>query len=256
MSSPSSSSSKPSTTDNLYALTKNIQFFWFVGHIVTFFSSVLYLLTFRSGGLANTLFFRLAYLGVIESFGIILYQSYKGRQPTLQLLFGDDNAQYTFDALLWFFAPVNTLSLAPFVIFSLFHSLTYIRNQILPALNYSQTTSTLGKISTLITNNNDSSLVLVANLEFFLLVVLIFKALFFMKRSWIILVGYTLFMKLRYEKSVYTKAVLKAYEVRIDGVFSDSRLPPNAKQYWAKLKAVLSATLGTPLAANVASKNK
>lgn len=168
----------------------------------------------------------------------------------------DDNFQYTFDAIIWFFAPKTTLSLSPFLIFAVFHVLGYVKNLILPALNYPSTSPLLLKISSFIKNNNDRSLYYSANLELVLLAWLVVKALLFRKRSWILLGLYTIFIKLRQEKSAYTRAALKAYEVRIDGLLSDPRLPPNVKQYWAKLKSVLASTFGTPLIGGGAPVNK
>lgn len=252
-------STKPATTprvhtvqENLILLAKTPEFYWALGHVVTLISAISYLFSFRSSGATPEILYRLAYVGVLGSYGLIIYGTVKTRTVKLAALLADNNVQYAFDALIWFFAPRTVLSLAPFILFAIVHVLGFLQEQILPALNYPSTSGLSVRISSLIKNNHERLLNYSANFELILLVVLIFKALIFAKRSWIVLVAYSVFVKLRYESSVYTRSALKAYEVRLDGVLSDPRLPVQVKQLWAKVKSVLRNYVGVP----VVSKTK
>lgn len=194
-------------------------------------------------------FYKLAYLGVLESFGIIIYRSYKNKLSTLSvsLFLVDDNLQYTYDALIWFLMPVTYgISLLPFILFSIFHCLVYLKNVILPIFaehngskqnNYFS--NLILQIANFITSNNESSLIYSANLELIVFAFILFKAVIFSKYSWYLVILYSVFVKLRFDKSPYTRSAVKAHEVRIDGLISDPRMPPSIKQGWANFKNMI-----------------
>ncbi|QPG75515.1 hypothetical protein FOA43_002870 [Brettanomyces nanus] len=68
-----------------------------------------------------------------------------------------------------------------------------------------------------------------------------FKALIWSKGYWISFVLHGFFMRLRYEKSIFTRTCFKKLEVRIDGLTSHPALPPVVKKYWIDLKTQLMA---------------
>lgn len=181
--------------------------------------------------------YRLAYVGCLESFGIILYQSYKSSKPDVYTLLADSNFQYTFEALLWLCAPRNLLLLVPFAVFSTFHVLGYLKNVLLPAVGANKALS--ARFSSFIAGNNGRLLVFVANVEFVLLLHVLLRALFFRKRAWIVLVVYGFFMKLRFDRSPYTRGVFKEYEVRLDGIFADPRMWGG--EWWERIKGIKRA---------------
>lgn len=253
---------QPTALSKLLSLSKTLQFAWFTGHVVTLTSTIFFLLSM------NPVLYRVAWLGVIESFGIITYQHYTSKMPstggqksvTPQALLQNGDVVYFLLALLWFFTPMFTLSLLPYAIFSLFHVLIYFKGILLPevfGLNPENS-----KMVTFITNFvrsfNEKSMYLVGSIELNLFVLLLVRALFWYPRSWIILVAYTLFVKIRYENSKYMQATFAQWRVRFDGAMSHPSVPPMIKRVYGKIKSLLiqvaQVRLSKPQAAAAGSK--
>jgi hypothetical protein len=75
--------------------------------------------------------------------------------------------------------------------------------------------------------------------ELLLLIQLVFQAVLFRRWSWISLAAYAIFIKVKSEGSVFTRNVLKSWEVRVDGVVSNESVPPVVKSQWGSLKRLL-----------------
>ncbi|SCU99949.1 LANO_0F04478g1_1 [Lachancea nothofagi CBS 11611] len=233
-------------------LLKTSQFAWFAGHLVVLTCAIFYFLTFRGGasGLHNSLY-RVLYLGVIESFGIIIYQQHfkhrsqasgtagaAGPTPTIpQLLLRDDNSMYVAIALMWFLTPRLTVTMVPYVVFSFFHFLTYLKSVILPQVFEIGPDSRLSTIiDRFIRENNDRSMVWSSFSELVCVIVVLVRALLWYPRSWIVAVVYCLFIKIRYETSPYTRSGIKRWEVRLDGLMSHPGVPVALKNGYVHFK--------------------
>ncbi|SCU83469.1 LAME_0C05292g1_1 [Lachancea meyersii CBS 8951] len=234
------------------SLAQTSQFAWFGGHLVVLTCAFLYMLTFRRGTLHlhNTLY-RVLYLGVIESFGIIIYQQHfkhrgqpsgatgtNGPAPTLaQLLLRDDNSMYVAIAVMWFLTPRLTLTMIPYVVFSFFHFLTYLKSVLLPQVFEIGPNSRLTVlIDNFIRENNDRSMVWSSFSELVCVAVVLVRALLWYPRSWIVALVYCLFIKIRYETSPYTRSGVKRWEVRLDGLMSHSGVPAAIKNAYVHFK--------------------
>ncbi|ODV59828.1 uncharacterized protein ASCRUDRAFT_76779 [Ascoidea rubescens DSM 1968] len=236
----------PTIKDNLIALAKTAQFAWFSGHIITLTSAFWYLLSFKSNSLTK-FWYRLFFLGVIESFGVIIFQAYKSGPFNVKKILNDDNVQYLYAALLWLFSPITTLALFPFIFFSIFHTLTYSRACLFPALNIQSDSAISKTIANFIRTNNDKSIRLAANFELILFVWLFFKLLTFKSSAWLDFILYFFFIKVRYEKSVFSRETLSEWVVRVDSLVADPRVPPQIKNYYTEFKTIARKTLGKPL---------
>ncbi|CEP64118.1 nucleoporin POM33 LALA0_S10e02806g [Lachancea lanzarotensis] len=233
----------------LISLAQTSQFAWFGGHLVVLTCALLYLLTFRGGAssLHNTLY-RVLYLGVIESFGIIVYQQHfkhraqttsgSGPAPTItQLLLRDDNSLYVAIAVMWFLTPRLSVTMIPYVVFSFFHFLTYLKSVLLPQVFEIGPDSRLTVlIDNFIRQNNDRSMVWSSFSELVCVAIVLVRALLWYPRSWIVAVVYCLFIKIRYETSPYTRSGVKRWEVRLDGLLSHPSVPVAVKNAYVHFK--------------------
>ncbi|KAL3231762.1 Pore membrane protein of 33 kDa [Nakaseomyces bracarensis] len=233
-------------TDRFMRLAKTLQFSWFAGHFIVVLSSLLYLFKF-----SETLY-RFAYVGVLASFGIITYQQGLHQKVSLALL-TNENILYFALALLWFFTPRFSMSLVPYLMFSVFHVLVYMKTTLLPQV-FNQTLEQKSKavvfIDRFVLDYNERCMYWVSTTELIILVLLIIRALCFLTRSWIVLVFYILFIKIKYETSKYMKAAFSQWRVRMDGVISHPGVPPQVKAIYNQFKTQLinlsKVTITTP----------
>ncbi|CCK72087.1 nucleoporin POM33 KNAG_0I03030 [Huiozyma naganishii CBS 8797] len=218
-------------------LAKSLQFAWFVGHAIVLFSSVLYMFTFKEW------LYRLVYLGVVHSFGIIIYQQHflKTVPRDTASLLTDENILYFALATVWLFTPRFTISLIPYIIFSLFHFARYLQNNFLPVV-FGLTRENSGIIQNLTNftqNFNERCMYWVAGVELTTEVILLLKALVWCRRSWILFPLYSLFIKIRFENSKYSRAAFAQWRVRLDGLISHPSVPPVAKKAYDFTKTKL-----------------
>ncbi|GAV52036.1 hypothetical protein ZYGR_0AG00270 [Zygosaccharomyces rouxii] len=233
---------KPQTTlERLFQLAKTLQFAWFCGHAVTLVSSIVYFVTYCPN------VYRVAYVGVLESFGIITYQHYYLKQSSLQdrslspsaLLLNDDLLYFGM-ALVWFFTPSFTLSLIPYAVFSLFHVLIYCKSVLLPQVfDMGHENKSVTAISNFVRHYNERSMYWMGSVEIFTWVLLTLRALLFRRRSWIVWLSYSFFLKVRFENSKYIKSSFAQWRVRLDGIVSHSSVPPSVKQWYHRFEVLL-----------------
>ncbi|EDO17971.1 hypothetical protein Kpol_1054p18 [Vanderwaltozyma polyspora DSM 70294] len=228
-------------SEKFVELAKTLQFSWFAGHAVVILCSIFYILT------ANEILYRLAIIGVLQSFGIITYQHFhlkpKSNETTINLvnLLQNENVLYFSLALVWLVTPRFTYSLVPYVIFSLFHSINYMKNVLLPQVfgMTSETSKVVARMDKFVTDYNDKCMHWVGSSELSLLVLVILRTILFYPKSLIMLIVYSLFIKIRYENSKYMKTIFAQWRVRLDGVFSHPSIPPQIKLWYSKGKLAL-----------------
>lgn len=224
-----------SVSDRFLKVAKTLQFSWFVGHFIVVLSSLMYLFKYSEG------LYRFAYVGVLASFGIITYQQGLHQKVSLALL-TNENVLYFALALMWFFTPRFSMSLVPYLLFSVFHVLVYLKTTLLPQV-FSQTLEQKSKlvvfIDKFVLDYNERCMYWVSTTELIILVLLIIRAICFVTRSWIVLVVYILFIKVKYETSKYMKAAFSQWRVRMDGVISHPSVPPQAKAAYNQFKTQL-----------------
>ncbi|KAK6362346.1 hypothetical protein TWF730_006040 [Orbilia blumenaviensis] len=229
---------------------------------------------FNTSTTAAQLSYRLGFLSCAVTYGIVVYKAYRARikqagtnRPALQqhliAMTGDENVQYLFMALIWLFTTPIYLALLPFTIYSTFHFLTYLRTAVIPTLLPTPSTpgaaatpsSSAGAtlpaggaspkkqnanvvseiISKFVKTHYDTSMSIVANLELALWIRLLLGCLIF-ANSWILLIIYTAFLRIRVSQSPFVRQALHQAEAMIDGVVADPRAPPALRNVWASAK--------------------
>jgi len=111
----------------------NIQFVWFLGHLTTVLCSMLYTFSYIYQPFLS--FYKKAFMGVIISYGIVVYKLFGA--PKLNKMYwmkltNDENLQYLLLAIVWMTSPPFIMLLIPYTIFSFFHALDYCLNVLFP----------------------------------------------------------------------------------------------------------------------------
>ncbi|CAI1563959.1 hypothetical protein SEUBUCD646_0L00450 [Saccharomyces eubayanus] len=241
-----------SLVQRFMAVAKSLQFAWFTGHSVVLISTILYLFKM------SEVYYRLVYLGVIESFGIIIYQQFFTRNEPLQTpgaaatkasmksrisgLLKSEDVLYLILAVFWLFTPRFSFSLIPFFAFAVFHVLIYVEKVILPKvfhLSSKESSGILRFIDKFVVQYNDLCMHWVGTAELLIFILILFRAILCFQRSWIMLAVYAAFIKLRYENSKYMKAAFAQWRVRMDGIISHPSVPPYVKRAYNAVKMSL-----------------
>jgi hypothetical protein len=109
---------------------------WAAGHFVVFLSGLRFLLgvfTLNTPNLKH--WYTIAYLGAIVSYGVVVYKSFgipQLNKAYIQRAAFDENVQYLLLAMYWWFSKPIFFTLVPYVTFSLFHVLTFLRTTVIP----------------------------------------------------------------------------------------------------------------------------
>jgi hypothetical protein len=156
-------------------------------------------------------------------------------------------------ALVWLFMPQYTLALLPYGIYSVFHVATYIRTNIIPTVvppqklapaagqspsakpQYTQHPAS-DAIGAFVKQYYDSSMSIVSGLEILLWIRILFGAILFQQRSWILLAVYTAFLRARFAQSSHVQGSFAQLEARIDNLIGAQGTPPVARQVWDGIK--------------------
>ncbi|GEQ68895.1 hypothetical protein JCM33374_g2564 [Metschnikowia sp. JCM 33374] len=233
------SEATPSGTSSLANQVKTLQFAWFAGHALTVLSTIFFLLTYvRVFPSTYKFWYKLAFLGVIESFGVLIYQSIKKAGVNPKLLLKDDNVHYLFLAVvLFFYSPYVLLTLSTFALFSTFHVLSYSKNVLFPAFGIAESHPLSEKVGNFITANNNNSIALASLLEVYTVAWLLVRLITFRKNSLIPFLVYVVFIKLRFEKSTFTRNAFKSVELKLEGLINQTGAPA-AKNAWVSVKSV------------------
>ncbi|SPN98437.1 related to uncharacterized integral membrane protein [Cephalotrichum gorgonifer] len=247
--------------ERLIALAKTLQFGWFVGHVLLILSTFRYSLSwlrFNYYGTMAVFSYRFAFLAAATTYGIVVYKTFRARakagakNPGLIGLAADENVQYLGMAILWLFSPQYPLALLPYCVYSIFHTLTYSRANLIPVLQppkpVSSSTSPGGsktqyapnpiadKIGVFVRTYYDDSMAVVSSLEILLWLRILLSAIFFQRRSWILIVVYTAFLRSRFAQSTHVQHSFRHLESRIDGLIGSQGTPPAARQVWEQVK--------------------
>lgn len=225
-------------TEKLLELVYTLQFAWFVGNVLTVVGFIGSTLTFlRILPSLYKLDYLITLLGVLVSFGILVFQLVQKNGLRFGILIRDDNTHYILlGGFLLFLRPYVWLTLVPFAIFSTFHVLAYVNGYILPLVGLDKS-----NLSTTITNfvsqNNAKSIEAASGIELVTYVWLLLRMITFRKRSLSPVLVYTVFLKKRYEVSAFTRSYVKAVADAGDKIVNDVNHPV-LHDVWAKIRNV------------------
>ena len=152
-------------------------------------------------------------------------------------------------AIVWLVVPQYPIALLPYYVYSVFHVATYTRTNLLPVLqppppsadaspSGARTSSPLAdKIGTFIKQYYEASMAVVSTIEMLIWARVLFSALLFQRRSWILLVLYTAFLRARFSQSSHVKNSMTQLCARVDSLVGAQGTPPAARQVWESVKS-------------------
>ena len=148
--------------------------------------------------------------------------------------------------------PQYPLAMLPYGIYSVFHVATYTRANLIPTIfppkkvpassaspnaKAQVTPHPLGEaIGNFVKQYYDVSMSMVSGLEILLWIRLLLAAVFFQRRSWILLTLYTVFLRARFSNSQHVQNSFAQLEARIDNLVGAQGTPPVARQAWDGIK--------------------
>ena len=158
-------------------------------------------------------------------------------------------------AIVWLFMPQYPLAMLPYGIYSIFHVATYTRANLIPTVIPPQVVTPAGSspngkpqyaahpladaIGGFVKQYYDMSMSIVAALEISLWFRIALAALFFQRRSWILIVIYTVFLRARFSQSSHVQNAFSQLEARLDNLAGNQGTPPAARQAWEGAKGLV-----------------
>ncbi|KAI8083729.1 hypothetical protein BDF21DRAFT_360518 [Thamnidium elegans] len=202
----------------LSTLFQQRQFYWWLGHVcvvcngLIYFSSVLSLNT-------NVSYYKRAYLGALLSYAVVIYNSIGVTHKSISMnLLCDENVHYFVIAFYWYSYQPITVTLIPFFVFSIFHTLTYTKSTLLPFLSIPNT-QIESKIQYFTDNYHTTAMQYVAYVEVIGILGRLILGILMFRTSVLALIVFVHFLRLRYFLSSYTRDALKNTTVQLDQWF-------------------------------------
>ncbi|SPC64854.1 related to POM33 - transmembrane nucleoporin involved in nuclear pore complex distribution [Ustilago sp. UG-2017b] len=240
---------------------------WAAGHFLCFFAGLRYLagtLMFATSGGGLSRWYTAAYVGAIISYCVVVYKSFGVPQlnkPYIQRALMDENVQYLFLAVYWFMSKSIFITLIPFVTFSLFHVLTFLRTTLVPIVfpsaspapgtnqaagggaTASQPSGPPAKVAKFIQAwvkaNYDPAMRFVAYAEVAIFARVLFGAFLF-RNSLMAPLFYAHFLRLRFYMSSFTRAAFQHVKTILDGYTQHQSCPPVVRKAYLTLTDLIS----------------
>lgn len=150
-------------------------------------------------------------------------------------------------ALVWLFSRRVSLAILPFTVYSIFHVATYTRSNLLPTLQpqaagtNAQPGGISDSIGRFVKEYYDSSMMLVATLEIVLFFRILGSAITFTKGSWVLLIIYAVFFRVRHSQSNFMQNAITQFTARADAQLSNANIPPAVRNVWEQVKGGVKA---------------
>ncbi|KAG0653916.1 hypothetical protein C6P45_003593 [Maudiozyma exigua] len=244
---------------------KQPQFYWFLGHFFTLYHFVQFHLSIISVK-SQIYHYKMSLFYISVTYGIVLYQFYKGGQLKLDITSFRTNVR-TMDNLQYFIMltslwicsmmtntiVLNGVTYSP-VIYSLFHCLNYFKENLLPflAINSSLKNLLNNYISRFITSYNSQFLAMAQVIEIICslrsgmidLPIALFRLLTNFNMTSILrlcsVVIYMWFFKLRFLQNAGIREITKQYIQQLDQLLA-TRLPVSILNKWRSYKLFVKA---------------
>ncbi|ORX83580.1 hypothetical protein BCR32DRAFT_291903 [Anaeromyces robustus] len=252
---------QPQQSASKFSSLMNAQFVWFLGHLTTVLCAILYTLSplFQS----LTSFYRKAFMGVLLSYGIVLYKLYgtpKFNKMYWMKLTNDENLQYMLLALVWMTSPPIFILLLPYTIFSFFHSLEYAVNVLFPLYvpNPSESQKDLvAKAKSFISTYQPITIQFIAKLEVAGIFPLLLILIIFRRASFIQPFIFAQFLRFRYVSSPLVQREFTSLRLSFDSkLLGNDKVPAFAQNVYVKIRDFLIKIGSDPnLAAQQQQKN-
>lgn len=247
--SPTNRVDKHASSPAILPLAKTLQFYWYLGHVL---SVVCFVCSFLLGFFSpskSTSFYRYSLFFELISYGIAVKQlHFSKRKSAWNQLLKDENVQYLLFATVlimssYVIGPLSG-SLYSYVIFSFFHSIAYFQTHILEAMPISLNAQAAinSRITFLTANYNQQALFFASAAEVMIvsncfwvipgILILIFRNPLQTFAKVVTFAASIVFVKLRYNDSHYTKAVVQQFDMRITTLLSHPAVPQSVARFY------------------------
>jgi len=232
---------KAKNTNSKFSSFMNLQFVWFLGHLTTVFCTVFYLLSAVYRPFLS--FYKKAFVGVLISYGIVLYKLYgapKFNKMYWLKLTNDENLQYMLLAFVWMTSSPMLVLLLPYAVFSVFHSLEYAINvlipQFLPNPNDSQK-ALIAKVKNIVNTYQPAAIQFIAKLEVVGILPILLVMIFIRRASFIQPFIYIQFLRFRYVSSPLVQREFASLRLTLDSkLLGNDKIPAGVQNAYVKIR--------------------
>jgi len=236
-------------------------YIWASGHFLLLLASLRYVFAVLTLKAASAFWYKASYIGALISYAIVCNRSPGLPQPNLgyfRRAMLDENVQYFLLAIVWFTSKPITVTLLPYMVFSLFHALTFTRttliSQFLPP-GPPNSSGTPGphplakRFQVWIKANYDSAMRIVAFTELVIFVRIFLGAITF-QNALLPPIIYAHFLRQRYHQSAFTRDAVGVSAGYVDAWVKKPGNPPMAVMVWERGKEAVRRWGGVVIVQN------
>ncbi|KIY51345.1 hypothetical protein FISHEDRAFT_70982 [Fistulina hepatica ATCC 64428] len=223
-------------------------YIWASGHFVLLLSAFRYLvarLLFRS---VSDWWYKAAFFGALVSYAIVCQKglNFAPNVAFIKRALMDENFQYFVVALMWWTSKPVMIALIPYMIFSVFHALSFTRTTILPQVLAQGPPATAGgpptphplqrQLQTWVKNNYDGAMRIVAYAEILIAVRVLIGVVTFQTSLFSGFI-YGHFLRSRYFQSAFTRDALAHADRTIANFLNRPQIPPAVGSVYDTIRA-------------------
>lgn len=244
-----------SLVQTIVALSKTLQFYWFLGNLGVLVNFIFNILSFGK----SVKYYNRTLLSILFTYSIVIKQVHfkfklvqsisklSNREFRLKLI-RDENVQYFLLATTYYLSssiigPISG-ALYSFAIFSFFHVLIYVQNNLLHAfpISISKQQQINSAINSFATQYNQQALLLASNSELLavagfgvsipLVLITIFRNPFAAIVKALVFVVLVVFFKLRYNTSKFAQTVVEQWDMKINSLLLNPMCPSSIRDLY------------------------
>jgi hypothetical protein len=234
-------------------------YLWASGHFILLVSAIRYFLAALTFKTVSTWWYKASFTGALLSYAIVCHKQFGMPQPNLAYIrraLLDENIQYFALAFFWWSSRPVTLALVPYMIFSLFHALTFTRTTLMTQFLPPTPPATSGgqpqphpiakRLQQWVKANYDRAMKIVAYAELLLLVRVVL-GIFTFSNSLLTPIFYAHFLRQRYYQSTFTRSAVGTGTAKLDQIVNRPGNPPVLVSVWGNIKALVARWAGQTL---------
>lgn len=234
-------------------------YLWASGHFLLLFSSLKYVWATVTFQIASSWWYKAALTGALISYAIVCQKCLGNPQPNVAFVrraLLDENVQYFLLAYFWWSSKPILFALFPYMIFSLFHVLTFIRTGLMSQFLPPGPPATPGgpptphpiakKLQVWTKANFEPAMRVVAYIELAVFARVFVGAITF-QSSIIAPIVYAHFLRQRYYQSSFTREAVYTTNARINTFVDREGTPAVAGHIWNNVRSLIGRWAGSTL---------
>jgi len=240
-------------------------YLWASGHFLLLLSSLRYILAWATLKSVSAWWYKASFTGALISYAIVCQKSLGNPQPNIAYLrraILDENVQYFLLAFFWWSSKPVTITLLPYMIFSLFHALTFTRTTLMAQFLKPAPPATAGgppqppplakKLHAWVKANYDTAMKFVATVELVIFVRVLLGAIT-LRNSLLSPIIYAHFLRQRYYQSAFSRDAMVMVSAQVEKFVRKPGNPPIVVTIWEKGQMLVQRWAGVALQQNTAA---